>query len=302
MANWGKLATGIPLIGGIFDDSEQQALDQLQQNKAIYAGLQVPNFEKYKPEDYQYVGDYNPEDVNFKATSEDPTLRNTQINVLNRMAGLADTGLSEVDQAGYERARELGDQMSRSGTEAALQNAQGRGVAGSGLEFALREAASQGGAGRALDAGLQQSADSARQRAMYEQMMGNYASGLRSQDFGVNQANTDIMNRMNQINTQAGNQAQQYNLGQRQQIMNANTQGHNQAQQYNNGLLQTQYQDQYQKAAGQAGANTGMAQGYAAQNAANQSDRNANTDFILKTMAMGKDLLKQGASGGAGEA
>lgn len=300
MANWQRLESSIPLIGGLFDDSEDKALDQLQQNKDIYGALQVPTFNKYKPEDYRYVGDYNPEDVNFKTTSEDPSLRNTQLNVLNRMAGLADTGLSDVDQAGYERARELGDQMARSGTEAALQNAQGRGVAGSGLEFALREAASQGGAGRALDAGLQQASDSARQRAMYAQMMGQEASGIRGQDFGVNSANTDIMNRMNQINTQAGNQAQAYNLGNRQQIMNANTQTQNQAQQYNNDLTQRQYQDQVQKAAGQAGANSEMAKGYYANNAANQSDRNANTDFMLKTMKMGKDAVGQMGSGGAG--
>lgn len=282
-----KLASQIPIIGGLFDDSQDQALQQLKKNQELYGNLQTPDFQKYVPDAYKVAGEYDPEKAQAQTVSEDPSLRSTQLAVLNKMAGLADTGLSDVDQAGYEHAREIGDQMVNSGTQAALQNAAARGQAGSGMEFAMREAANQAGAGRAQDAGLQQSADSARMRAMYAQMMGQDASSLRSQDFSNNAANAGIMNQFNLLNTQNANQAQQYNLGNKQNVSNMNVQNQNAAQQYNNQMTQQQYQDQLQKVSGQTGANSGMAQGYAAENAANTAARNQNTQLATQAVMGG---------------
>lgn len=281
MAN---LAAQIPLIGGLFDSSQQQAMDQLAKNQALYSGLQMPEFSDYKPTEY------DPTMAQANTISEDPSLKSAQMSALSKLAGLADTGLSAVDQQGFERARELGNQISNSGTAAALQNAQARGVGGSGLEFAMREMAGQNAAGRAQDAGLSQASQSAQQRALYNQAYGNALSGVRGQDFSANSANANILNNFNQYNTSAKNQAAQYNVGQQ-----------NSAQQYNNGLRQQGYQDQLQKLAGMSGANNGMAQGYAAQDAANTAARNSNTQLGMAAgmaMAGAPPVPKQSAKNG----
>lgn len=272
-----EFASSIPVIGGLFDNSDQEAMDELKRNQALYAGLQTPDFAQYKPDQYSVVGQYDPAMADATTIQQDPELQEAQQNVLSKLAGLSTTGLSDVDQAGYQQARNVGEQEARAGTGAALQNALDRGAAGSGLEFAAREQAAQGGADRANQAALQQAAQAAQMRAAYTNAYGSALSAVRGQNFGENAANANILNQFNMANTQNKNQAQQYNLGNAQGVANANVTNANQAQQYNNQMKQQAYQDQYQKTAGEAGANSGMAGGYAAQNAANTDQRNKNT-------------------------
>jgi hypothetical protein len=252
-----KFLSGLPVFGGLFDNSDEKAAEQLAKNAALYKGLNLPTFKDYKPEAY------NPNEAKANLIQEDPSLRSAQMNVLSRMAGLADTGLSDVDNAGFERARELGNQMEHSNTAAALQNAQARGIGGSGLEFALREMGNQAGAERAQGAGVQQASQAAQQRALYNQAYGNALGGMRQQDLGANSANANILNDFNKLNTQNRNQAQLYNVGQ-----------NNYAQQYGNQMAQQNFQNQLSKVGGQAGANKEVAQGYYNQGAANQQNRN----------------------------
>lgn len=229
------------------DNSFDNAINNLNNNKALYNGIDLPKYQQFNPQLY------NTKSYTYDTIHEDPLLKSAQMSVLAKMSGLADNGLSDVDQAGYAQARNLGNQISRSGTDAALQNAQARGVGGSGLEFAMREIANQGGAQRGQDAGLQQAADSARQRALYNQAYGNALSGMRNQDFQQNAANTDIINRYNQMNTQQRNQNQH---------QNADLQ--NNAWMYNQGLQDKNYQNQLGRADRLAGFNNQQTEiGYA---------------------------------------
>jgi hypothetical protein len=279
--------SGIPLIGGLFDDSQEKAQEALAKNGELWGQLETPDFAKYTPEEYKLAGLYDPTKAEATTVGEDPALRSQQLSALNKLAGLADTGLSDVDQAGYEKARQNAGQIQHSGLQAALQNANARGIGGSGMELGLREMANQQGAQSALDAGLTQASDSAKMRAMYQQAFGNAIGGLRQQDFGNQAANADIMNRFNAMNTQNMNQAQQYNLGNVQGLSNANVGNANQAQQYNNQMTQQAYADRAQKVAGQAGANTQVAGGYAAENAANNAARNSNTGLLANLLLPG---------------
>lgn len=250
----------IPLIGGLFDNSDQEALQSLAQNQQLYGGIQTPTFNPYQP------ASYTPEMAQAQTIQANPQLQGAQMNSLNNLAGLAQNGLTPVDQANFMQAENIGNQTENSGVQGALQNAASRQLGGSGLEFAMREQAGQDAANRSQQAGLQTAADSAQQRALYNQAYGNYATGLEGQQFGQAAANTGILNNFNQYNTGNRNQANMYNTG--------NT---NQAQMYNNTMVQQGYEDQMQKAGGEAGANTGMAEGYGAENAANTSARNSNT-------------------------
>ena len=249
---------GIGLLSGLLDNSDAQAQQQLQQDQQLYGNLQTPTFNPYNPQTYT-AGNAQAQTV-----QQDPNLRAQQMQAIMQMGGLANTGLSAVDNAGFEQARDVGNQMMNSGNAAALQNAQARGVGGSGLEFAMHDQANAAAAGQANQAGLQQAADSARQRALYNQAYGNALSGMQQQQTGLSAANANILNNFSQYNTNNQNQANLYNTGQQ-----------NYAQQYNNQMAQQTYQDQYQKAAGQAGAGQQIANGDYAQGAANQSNFNS---------------------------
>jgi hypothetical protein len=264
------------LLGLWGNEDAQAAMNALKQNQSIYGNIQNPDLQwtNYNPDTYN--ADMM---TNAQTVQEDPTLVSDQMNALKQMSGLSQNGLSDVDQAAYQKARDEAAQIGKSQSDAAISNAESRGIAGSGQELAMREMASQNASNSAQNADLQQAADAAKMRAMYTQAYGNAASQARSQDDSVKSTNANILNSFNAANTSARNQANMYN-----------TQQQNYAQQYNNqGKLSTaqqNYEDQLQKAAGQAGANSSMAQGYAAQDAASTAQWN--------------QLLGMGATLGAG--
>lgn len=226
------------LFGGGGNSGFDEAMDSVNRNRQLLKDIPIPKYQYMTPDLY------DSEAAQYQITQEDPLLRSAQMSALAKMSGLAETGLSQADQADMSRARDQAAQMARGNTEAALQNAQARGVGGSGMEFAMREMASQGGAERARQQGMDVAANAAKQRAMYNQAYGQQLSGARADDARTNQANTNIINQFNQANTQARNQSQQ---------SNANIK--NQAFQYNQGLGDKTFQNQMQHAGAQMGLN-----------------------------------------------
>lgn len=256
------------IFGG---DLSQYSTDALNR----YTGMNpdTQRWNTYAPEAY------DPTMANANLVQNDPMTQGAQLSALKQMGNLAQTGLSDVDQAGFQNARNIGGQMAASGTAAALQNAQARGISGSGSELAMREIAGQQGAQAAQQAGLQQAADSARQRALYNQAylggLGNY----RAQNESVNAQNAGILNQFNMANTNAINQANQYNTGNQNQAQLINTQGQNAANQQN---FQNQMGiNQGIMGADQMGAN------------ATAADQAANASFV-------NGLMKLGTSAAAG--
>jgi hypothetical protein len=230
---------------------EKEAMDQAnaisRENSDYIKGIDLPQLD--------WVN-YKPEDMDYKTLSEDPKIRGMQLSALSKMAGLSDKGLSDEDVLGFEKARAEGDQMARSGTQAAMENANARGVGGSGMEMAMREAANQAGAERARAGAMDQAATAARNRAMYTQAFGQQAGAVRGADLTANEANTDIINKFNAANTQARNDAQKYNLQGRQ-----NT-------------TQQTYENDLNKRKAVAGMNDQVRQNYLAQASSAQQDEN----------------------------
>ena len=291
-----KIASGIPVIGGAFDDSDDKAIEQMQQNKALWEKLKTPglSWDEYSPEMLQSVGELDPAMADYSLVNEGDVTTGAQLAALNRLAGLAETGLSEVDALGFERARQNAARDSRGAREALIASANARGVGGSAMTTALQEIANQGAAERSRAAAMEQAAEAARQRAAYGSQYMNALSGVRDQDYRANANNTDIINKFNMANTQARNDANAANLQARQAIANQNVGARNQAQQYNQeGKRNTQQQNfsnQVTRLNGMTGANAGVANAYAAQNAANQANRNANTSLAVD-LAAGTGLL-----------
>lgn len=248
---------GLDLFNGP-DHGFEDARNRLNQTQKSYDNIVDPNYREYVPEVYTNASS------NYQLTGEDPLMKAAQMSALQKMAGLSQTGLSDVDQAGYEKARSLGAEQARQGNAAAMQSAQARGVGGSGLEFAMREMANQGGAQNAQASGLQQSADSARQRALYSQAYGQQIAGARDQDFRANAANTGIINQFNSMNTQNQNKTN-----------NANVDQKNNAFMYNEGLKDKNFSNQMARANQRAGIQAQVGQVSAAEEAARRQRNGA---------------------------
>lgn len=244
-----------PILG---DNDLSDVRNQIERNRGLYDQIQLPEYEEWAPDFY------SPEAASYELTSDDPLTRSAQLSALAKMSGLADTGLSDADQAGYTKAINNANQLARSGNAAAMNNAVARGVGGSGLEFIMREQANQDAAQRAQEAGLQVAGDAAKQRALYNQAFLSGTSQMRDQDYKTNANNASIINQFNQNNTNARNQASQYNTGLK-----------NDAFQYNQGLKDKNYNNQINKADKIAGINTQVGNTYAAENSADQARNNA---------------------------
>lgn len=186
----------------------------------------------------------NPEAANYDLIDQDSLLKSAKNESLAKLAGLAEKGMSGEDEAVMDMAKSKSGQMARGEREAILNNARARGVGGGGLEFAMKEMANQGAASRSQDAGLAQAAQSARQRAMYNQIYGNAVTQASDTDFKQKAANSGIINDFNRMNTQNRNTAQQMNVN------NAN-----EAFKYNEGLKDKRFQNEMARATGNSNLN-----------------------------------------------
>lgn len=273
------------LFGG-GDKGFDAARQANEQNRGLYDQIALPNYQEWNPELY------SPESSQYTLVSDDPVTKSAQLSALEKMSGLADTGLSDADMAGYTKAANQASQIARSGNAAALNNAQARGVGGSGLEFIMREQANQDAAQRAQDAGLQVAADSAKQKALYNQAFLQGTSNMRDQDYRTNQANSSIINNFNQANTNARNTASQYNATQK-----------NDAFKYNQGLKDKEYQNQVGIADRKAGFNNRNAEITSAEDEARRKKNAAYGSLIGAAAGYGfapEGQQWQGAQAGAG--
>lgn len=204
--------------------SQQEIRDQLKL-------IKDPEYAQLIPELYQN------EQLNYDLVQDDPLTKSMQMQSLARLAGLAESGQSDVDAAGFQNAKNIGLQQAHGGTAAAIQDAQNRGVGGSGMEFAMREMANQGGAQMSQNSALAQADSAAKQRALYQQAYGQQVAGARDQNYRANAGNTDIINRFNQANTLNRNTTNMANVDKREDAFK-----------YNEGLKDKNYQNQLGRA------------------------------------------------------
>jgi hypothetical protein len=246
-------------IGGIFDTSQDDAMEQLRKNQDLW--------NSYDPEMLKYE-EYNPVVADYRTIEDDPELKSMQLSQLEKMAYMADNGLSDADKASYQLSNMEANRNAKSNRDALLAQAEARGVANGGMSFALQEQANQDAANRAAMAGLQQAGDTARQKALYNQAYGQQLGQVRGQNTDLATKNAAIINAFNQANTQAQNQGRQYNIENRQNVINTN----------NNAKLKP--------LTGMYQANLDMAKGYGAQGSARKDERKNDMDTFMSGMKM----------------
>src|SRR6478736_1860803 len=291
---WLPIATtvGSALLQNGANQSAQQAQSDAQARAlAQYLGIDVPDIvdQQLNLQQYQSAGTLDPAleqaltqgDTALAGVSTDPSLRQSQMEALQSIAGLASGNPSQADLAGYELARQNSAAEMQAKQNQILQEMQQRGQAGSGAELLAKLTGAQSGTQMLQQAQLQQAKDMQAARLAALAQQSNMASNVRNQDYSeaantakardaIAQFNAQNSQAVNSRNTAAKNTAQAANLANAQQIANSNTGTMNSQQQYNKQLQQQQFQNQMNLAAAKAGQYN--AQGTAAaQQGANQS-------------------------------
>lgn len=222
----------------------------------LYSKLQKPEFDpsELTPEEYYVAAKYVPETSQFieevapntvKAASADAVLgRNAQRNALLKLQQNAG---NEAETRGLleQQARMAASSQAQAGDESIRQDFATRGQQyGGGMELLSRLMNQQGQQKNASNASLQATL-AARQNALDSLMQSaNLGGQIRNEDVNLESKNADIINAFNtrnatrkqgwvEGNVDRGNQAQQYNVGNTQDVANRNVGTKNSFSQYN---------------------------------------------------------------------
>lgn len=210
---------------------------------------------QYSPEAAQFVAEANP--TVLRGTAEGKEGRKAQIEALRQMQAAAKGDSPEFNIA-LQRARDSSQASAQSRTQSIIDDAQRRGMGGSGLSLA----AQLQGAGDSMSQGAalsQQAAIEAyRNKMQASQQAGQMGRQLAGDELSMERANADIINSFNQrtsrqyqdylnMRAQMQNDAQLRNLQTEQDIANRNVGARNEADRFNlenrNRLSQQAYQN-----------------------------------------------------------
>lgn len=293
MALSGIANVGGGLLGDLFSGGDRKnATDQMKGIADLYKNISTPDIESQKLNLQQYgpgAQEVAKQDTASQLGSQDalqnialdPRLKNTQMSALDTLKHIAGAGFTpdELNSMTSQRQKNEGDLTSAlKGID--QQNAM-RGISGGGGDLASKLLAAQSSANRGAEdqralqsQGFQRSLNAISQGA-------NLAGSMENADYGrqANLANAlnsrELTNMQQKAMTNASNvdrfnRALEHNVGRENTTADKNTGLLNQQQQYNKGLQQQQFQNQMQKAAGQAGASKDLSTMYN-----NQANRTA---------------------------
>jgi hypothetical protein len=246
-------AIAAPIIGGIFGSINsaqdraraeylmQQALEEIRSVGAPPDLAKALILEKF-----EQAGMLTPEleqDINLGLSKvgqiqEDPSLRDAQMGALEALTKRGKTGLTPEDRAAYNEIRQRVAADSEGKRQQILQNFMARGQGGSGAELAAQLSASQSGADRMSAEGDRISADASKRALEAMMSSGQLGGQIRGQDFDINRTKASAEDEIAKFNTAnaisrqsrniaARNNAQQYNLAEKQRIQDANIQMRN---------------------------------------------------------------------------
>lgn len=244
-------AVAAPIIGGLVGNVMSQG-DRNAAKKAMkqaYAELQKagypPDLSKeiiYKQ--FESAGVLTPEleeDIHmaqseFNNIKEDPQLRESQLEALNKFKQQSQGGLAADERAAYNQMMQGVRQDTRSKTDQILADQQRRGQgAGSGNSLIAQLQAAQSGADQAASQSDDLMSLIAQRVRQGTQDMSGAAQQVRAQDYNVASDKASALDARNQFmqtnsmarqqrNVGAKNDAQQMNLANKQNLMNTNTQ------------------------------------------------------------------------------
>jgi hypothetical protein len=256
----------MPGSGPTGEDASTRALEQFQ-------NLIIPTLGEQEISSLQneYLGDFTPEMMAaigmdpsaMEGISLDPRLQAAQMEALDQISQMGETGLLPGEKAALNQARRAAAGEAQAKSAQLLDEFTRRGMGGSGAELASRLQAGQSSADR-LGQESDRLAQMAQERALSAiTQKGNLAGSIRGQEFGeqsdiakaqdaINQFNTANRQQVQATNVGATNQAGMRNLSEKQRIAENNIALKNREQEYNKGLIQQKFQNEIQKAGGTA--------------------------------------------------
>jgi hypothetical protein len=236
--------------------------------KYIEGALEGANldFSRLTPKDFKTIGTYAPQSAEFvreqrpelaEMSAEGKEGRQSQLDALRKYKSIAKGDSPEL-QIRLQQAADRAQQEAQQRSQSALLQAQRQGRGGSGLTFA----AALQGSSDAMQSGAMQGQNAA--LAAYQSKLdairneGQMGRQLAQDDLSQQSRNADVINAFNErtsrnyqayLNQRANmvNDAQRYNLEQRQRTADMNTRQGNEADRYNlenrNRLLQQDYEN-----------------------------------------------------------
>lgn len=278
--------------------SEQSAAAQeaIRQQMARLDALQIPDIEKQRIalQQLSYLGSFDPtkessigqQSSGMNNITIDPRLKSAQMSALQTLSQLGQTPFTDAEKADMSQMRRQVSGQEQARQNAILQSLAQRGMLGSGSELAARLSSSQASADNASQETDRMSGLAQQRMLQAVSQAGMLGGQMQSQNFDeqakmaqaqdlINQFNTANQRDVQQRNTSAGNLAGATAQSEKQRINEANTNLANQQQQYNNNLYQQQFQNQFQKASGNAGMAADLSKIYTGQ-AANTGQAWAN--------------------------
>jgi hypothetical protein len=195
-------------------------------NENLYRDAQYQNAVNLNTPDYLdptgieagYSGDFNPqtygtpESANATMIDDSPEGRAAQLAALRQMAEFTDQSVGSTAALGRYNAEMDARQLAQSREGAIRQDAMRRGQLGGAADMISRQQAAQAAANQNLNSGMQSAQLQALQQLAGMQAAGGLAGQLRGQDLQRNTGNAGI-----------ANQFELYNVGNRNDMMQANT-------------------------------------------------------------------------------
>lgn len=285
------------LVGGIINLADPGTGPKKYYKDELGVWREIP-LPEYDPRDINWqqlltTGELTPEIYepvitgDVSTIQEDPVTRDAQLRALLGMEQVSREGLPLQDRLLADEAqRAVAGEFSRA-NEGIIRNLAARGRAGGGTELAARLAASGAGAEMARGLGSDLAQQSVANRLMALREAERMGGSIRGQDVNTAALNSQMANRFNEwlsnLRTTAAmnaararDEAQRYNLGQRQRLHEANVLGRFQTQRENQArrddLADRLFRARVQKATGMTGAYRGLAEAQAARQAAKQQN------------------------------
>lgn len=291
-------AAAAPIIGGLVGNVMSQgdrnsAKKAMKQAMAQLEAVGLPPDLSYQLmlKEFQQVGVLTPEleedlslaQSEFNSIKEDSTLRNTQMEALNKFKQQAQGGLAGDERAAMNEILNKQRQEQQAAQQNILNDMARRGMGGSGAGLVAQLQATQSAAGNAANQGMDLMSLLAQRVRQGTQDLSGAAQNVRAQDYQVSSDKARALDARNQYlhqnsmsrqnrNVDRSNQAQAANLQTQQEVANANTQQAN-AEKLRQAQAQGEYWDRkLGLAQAKANALTGQAGFYQgqAQNTANQ--------------------------------
>lgn len=164
-------------------------------------------------------GQYTPEAIasTYGDLQYDPRMREYEMSALRALEEQGKEGFTARDRAAMAQIEQDVNRQARGRSEAIQQNMQRRGIAGSGADLAARLQSAQSANEIAAMRALEREAQGAERRQAGTMGAAQLAGNIGSRDYAAQAQKAAAQQEINRFNAMNRMQAQQYNIGQRQE-------------------------------------------------------------------------------------